>query len=72
MRAEPERSEQAVLIGSGLAIFASLLAFAGLLLWLLHSTSDLLDGREGAFLKWAEWTAAVVSVTYLARATLRR
>ncbi|MBO0843971.1 MAG: hypothetical protein J2P22_00960 [Nocardioides sp.] len=45
MRAQRDRDEQTVLIGTALGVFALVMVAEGLALWLLHSTFDIAIGR---------------------------
>jgi ABC-type proline/glycine betaine transport system permease subunit len=55
MRAQAEREEQTVLIGTALAVFAAVLGAEVLGLWLVHSVLGVALGR------WTQGCVAVVA-----------
>ena len=72
MRTELERTEQTVAIGSALALLVVLLAATLVVLWMLHTFTDAVDGHESSIFNWAAIASVAVSVASLARSTARR
>lgn len=71
MRTQGQRDEQTVAIATALGLFVVILIAVGLVLWVVYSVSDVLDGRTGEIFTTAAALAGILAMLNLVRAPNR-